>query len=119
LFRFVSKPCIFLTDRPDNVFVNIELKLLSLNVCGIVAKLNCPEFISYVSKFDIIGLQEIKTDDTDHICIPGFIVHLFNRKKITNYRSGGIALLIRENLSPFVTVDTNTDCNLVQFFYNF
>lgn len=92
------------------------MKILSINVCGIVSKLKCPDFLSYICNFDIIGLQETKTDDSDEICVPGFVVYMFNRQKMSNYRSGGIALLIRENIAPHVKVEINTECNLVKFF---
>ena len=35
---------------------------MSLNVCGIMQKLNCPEFITLIRTYNIIGLQETKTD---------------------------------------------------------
>ncbi|WAQ95052.1 hypothetical protein MAR_007523, partial [Mya arenaria] len=38
--------------------------------------------------YDIIGLQETKTDDSYDIQVPGFEAHIFNRKKLTCYRSG-------------------------------
>ncbi|KAH3710555.1 hypothetical protein DPMN_070041 [Dreissena polymorpha] len=41
------------------------LKFLSLNVCGRRSKQLCPEFYSFLCKYDIVGLQETKTDDYD------------------------------------------------------
>ena len=44
---------------------SLSLKILSLNICGIKSKLNCPEFINLIKSYDVIGLQETKLDDID------------------------------------------------------
>ena len=51
---------------------NTRLNFLSINVCGLISKLNCPEFISLVNNYDIVGLKETKLDDIDTINIPGY-----------------------------------------------
>ena len=56
-----------------------KLSFLSLNVCGIMQKLNFPEFITLIRTYDIIGLQETKTDDYDTIDVTGYKVFLKNR----------------------------------------
>ncbi|MCG8046283.1 MAG: hypothetical protein N0E48_11620, partial [Candidatus Thiodiazotropha endolucinida] len=56
------------SDNPDC------LKLLSLNVCGLVSKSNYPEFLELIKNYDLIGIQESKTDDCDFIDIPGYNV---------------------------------------------
>ena len=38
-------------------------------------QIKCPEFINLIRNYDIVGIQEPKTDDTDVIEIPGFISH--------------------------------------------
>ena len=81
-----------------------------------MSKINCPDFLSYISKFDIIGLQEIKTDLTDEIYVPGYETFMFCRKKLSNYRSGGIALLIRSSIAPYVLVEKSDECKLIHFF---
>ena len=87
-----------------------------MNVCGLESRLRCPEFLSFINEYDIIGLQETKTDLTDTIHIDGFKTHIFNRKKLSRYRSGGIALFIKDKISSYVSIDTNTNCKLIQFF---
>lgn len=74
---------------------NSDLKILSLHVCSIVSKLKCPDILSYLCKFDVIGLHETKIDETHAICVSGYILYMYNRKKnLSNRRSGGIALLV-------------------------
>ena len=92
-----------------------NLKILSLNVCGLKSKLIHPEFIDLLNQYDIIGLQESKLDDIDIVDIKGFQMYSKNRTAVSRYRSGGITLLIKENLVPFVTVLKN-DSKLVLWF---
>ncbi|MEW8546328.1 MAG: reverse transcriptase family protein [Candidatus Thiodiazotropha sp.] len=93
------------------------LKILSLNVCGLVTKLKCPEFVSLIQEYDLIGIQETKTDDADsYIDIPGYEIFFQNRENISRYRSGGIALIVKKSLVPFVTVDKQNSSKLVLLF---
>jgi len=62
------------------------------------------------------GLQESKTDLPDDICVNGYNVHMLHRQKLSRYRSGGIALLIRDNISSYVNVNTCSNSNLVLLF---
>ena len=65
--------------------------------------------------YDIIGLQDTKTDITDTIHLPGYITHIFHRNKsnLSRYKSGGITLLVKENLNAFIRVDNQRICNLL------
>jgi exonuclease III len=76
---------------------------LSLNVCGVNRRLQYGEFVKFLSSYDVKCLTETKTDDTDVLHIPGFSVFLKNRCKLSNVRSGGIALLFRDSLVKHVT----------------
>ena len=49
---------------------NKTLSFLTLNVCGLMNKLLLPEFHSLIAEYDIIGLQESKTDSLDTLNIP-------------------------------------------------
>ena len=90
-----------------------NLKILSLNVCGLVSKLKCPEFVSLINEYDLVGIQETKTDDVDsHIDIPGYDIYFHNRDNISRYRSGGIALIVKKKFMPFNTVDKQTQASL-------
>ena len=92
-----------------------SLKILSLNVCGIKSKLNCPEFIDLIKSHDVIGVQETKLDDIDCIQLPGYEIICKNRKKMSRYRSGGIAVLVNSKFSPFIKFHENKS-SLVQWF---
>jgi len=91
------------------------LNILSLNVCGLVSKQNNPDFIDFISNYDIIGIQETKMDDLDHIQIKGYKCFDKNRKTVTKRKSGGVSILVKENLIPFVKL-VETESKLVQWF---
>jgi hypothetical protein len=59
----------------DNVF-----NVLALNCCGLKNKLQYLEFQELLSANDIICLVESKTDYTDEILLPGYILKMRNRK---------------------------------------
>ena len=85
--------------------VNIKhLTVVSLNVCGLKSKLNCPDFMNFLHDYDVICIQESRLDDVDKIIVPGYKIFTHNRKQIARYRSGGIALLVKEEYSPFIHV---------------
>ena len=50
--------------RQHSIAIN-DIKLLSINVCGLKGRLNSPEFITLINSFDITGVQETKLDDAD------------------------------------------------------
>lgn len=76
-----------------------------------------PEFISLIQQHDVIGLQETKTDDTDTcIDIPGYKLFFHNRCCISRYRSGGIALLVKDTLLPYIKIDHAKSSKLILFF---
>ena len=92
-----------------------DIQFLSINVCGLKSKLLCPDFISFIGKYDIIGVQESKLDDVDKIQVPGYQVFSNNRKALSRYRSGGITLLVRLQWLPYITVH-KFDSKLILWF---
>ena len=42
--------------------------------------MSCTGIFNFVESFDILGIQESKTDDTDNICIPGYQIFYNNRE---------------------------------------
>ena len=88
---------------------------MSLNVCGLKSKLNCLEFISLINQYDIIGLQESKLDDVDSIAINSYSIYTKNHKIVVRYRSGGIALIVKNELIPFIRV-LKTESKLILWF---
>ena len=91
-----------------------DLKLLSLNVCGLKSKLKIPEFIEMVNSYDIVALQETKLDDVDYIEVPGYTIFCQNRKKISRYRSGGTAYLIRNSFNEYIIMH-ESESKLIQW----
>ena len=102
-------------NERSKVFTIENLSFLSINTCGLKSKLHFPEFTGLINSYDIIGVQESKLDDWDSLHIPGYEIVCKNRKKISRYRSGGIALIIKSSVFPFISVHENSS-NLVQWF---
>ena len=94
---------------------------LSLNICGLKSKLIIPEFRSNLSKYSIICLSESKLDDIDNDFVSnelnklGFSVYFKNRQSVSNYRSGGLCVIIKNDILPFVSI-LETGSKLVQWF---
>jgi hypothetical protein len=55
--------------------------VLALNCCGLQNKLQYPEFQELLSANDIICLVESKTDDTDEILLPGYMLKMIKIEK--------------------------------------
>lgn len=92
-----------------------SLHILSLNVCGLVRRLQYPEFSDLISGYDILCLTESKTDSLDNIEINGFEVRMKNRSRVSNVKSGGITLAYKCSLSDFVS-EVENDCQYVKWF---
>ena len=92
------------------------MTFLSVNVCGLRSKLNCPDFVSLINKYDIIGVQETRTDDIDTIIIPGYSVYLNNRSCNSRSRSGGIGLIVKDTIVPFITIHDTKVSDLILLF---
>lgn len=92
-----------------------NLRVLSLNVCGITSRQAYPEFNALLSQFDIIGLQETKTNDLDTFELEGFIFQFKNRKAFSKRKSGGIAIGFRKEISPYINI-IQTESRLVYWF---
>ena len=86
-----------------NVNKNV-VKLLMINVCGLVKRIQYPEFMELIEGYDILCFVETKTDDADEINLPGFILHMKNRFTFKRVKSGGIILAYKTELSNFVNI---------------
>lgn len=51
-----------------------SVKLVCINVCGLTSKLQFPDFIDFINKYDIVCKTETKRDKCDIIEIPNFDV---------------------------------------------
>ena len=81
-----------------------------------MSKANYPEFIELIKNYEIIGIQESKTDDCDDIKVPGYNVYFNNRENLSRRKSGGIALLIKEEIQKYVKVEKQHSSQLVLWF---
>ena len=107
----------YLIENGQPIVKDSKLAILSLNACGIISKLNCPDLIGLIQKYDIIGIQETKTDDLDTISIPGYKVFVKNRSCISK---NGIALIVKEAILPYIKVhDTKSSDLILLFIYTF
>ena len=70
------------------------MRICNLNVCGISSKAIIPDVKNYFKDFDIICLQETKTDDSSVVNIPGLKFTMNNRNALSIKRSGGIGTLV-------------------------
>ena len=65
------------------------LPFLTLNTCGLKSKLIISEFCDFISQYDIIGLQETKSDSLDSFDLPGYTLHFKHKKNMSKRKSGG------------------------------
>lgn len=88
---------------------------MSLNVCGLLSKLNCPEFLSLIHEYDLICIQESRLDDLDTVTISGYQIFIKNRAAVSRFRSGGIALIVKNKFSPYIRL-IKSDSKLIIWF---
>ena len=79
------------------------LNFFTLNVCGLKSKLLLPEFHTLISQYDIVGLQESKTDSLETLIIPGYKLLCKHRKHISKKKSGGIIVAYKEGLDKHIS----------------
>ena len=49
---------------PDNI---LSIKVVCINVCGLLSKLRCPDFDEFCQSYDIACLVENKSSSLDNI----------------------------------------------------
>ena len=104
----------------NDVRVNREnqvknMKILSLNVCGLTSKQDCPDFIDFMRQYDIIGYQETKMNSLDTFLLDGYTFHFKHRNNTSKRKSGGIAIGFKNDICQFVHV-IETESRLVYWF---
>ena len=67
-----------------------------------------PDILSLIFNHDIIAISESKLYDTDAVDVPGYVAFYKNRGKFRR-KSGGVLLLIKEELAQYVTVFESKD----------
>ena len=81
-----------------------DLKILCLNVCGLLTKSQYPEFLELIDEYDILCFVETKLDDYDCINLPGFTMNMKNRFKYMKTKSGGITLAFKDHLNEHISI---------------
>ena len=81
-----------------------QLRIGSLNVCGLRRRLHYPEFREIINGFDIFGVVETKLDDLDVMSLTNYTYIGQTRKQRYKRKSGGLCAFIKTDLSQLVTV---------------
>lgn len=71
-----------------------DIKIVSLNVCGLCSKLRTPDFLEFINEHDIVCLTETKTDCADVIDVENYTVISKHRSNLSSHKSGGIVVYI-------------------------
>ena len=81
-----------------------QLSILSYNVEGIVSKLCDPDFVTFVSQYDIVCFLETFVDVFTSTLFSSFTSFVAPAKKLSQRgrKSGGVIVLIRNSLMHFV-----------------
>ena len=102
-------------SMPDNT---LSIKVVCINVCGLLSKLRYPDFEEFCQSYDIVCLVESKLGFLDSFEIQNFeILHLLNRKKAKS-RSGGIAVLVKDTIFEHVKILNSSSENVLWFTVN-
>ena len=83
---------------------NQPFHILSINVGGLRNKLYGPDFEDFIKHYSVICIQETHFDRFDNIDIPGFQPLPFMNRDRARIRSGGIAVLVKDEVFDKVTV---------------
>ena len=84
-------------------------------MCGLIFKLNIPEFIENTNTFDIFSCFETFCDNCDVIYVSNYSCVLKNRIQNDRKLSAGIATFIKDTISKRFE-EINTECENVQWF---
>lgn len=81
------------------------MKLLSLNVCGLIGKLLIPEFVDLCREYDIFSMCEMKCDVVDMQNVEtkmqaiGFDVIYKNISELGRFKSGGLIIAVENSVN--------------------
>ena len=84
-----------------------SIKFSFINVCGLVSKLQIPEFCDFVKKYDIFCVAETKLDAFDVISLDGYIFKGVSRKHFRR-KSGGVGIFVKDTLYESIDI---LECN--------
>ena len=95
--------------------INDSFEILSINVGGLQKRLHGPDFEHFIQNFSLICIQETRFDCFDSIDIQGFKPLPFMIRHRAKYRSGGIAILVKDEYFDKVKVLKNSGENFYWF----
>ena len=72
-------------------------------MCGLKSKLKLLDFEEFIQKYKLTFLTETKLDELDDVTVPTNTIFTNNRK-IKKRASGGVAVLVHNSLSDYITV---------------
>ena len=81
------------------------ISCIYINVFGLKSRMKCVDFYDFLNKRDIIMMTETKLDEIDDLTFPGFTL-ITKNGKFKKRASGGVAILIREELESIISVLT-------------
>jgi exonuclease III len=101
-----NKRCHLKIEHRSNIMLNDHaycvkfpsLNIMSLNVCGLMNKLLCPDFLDFIQKYDIVCMSETKLDDIDVINVKIDDYEFFAKNRKSKRKSGGVGFFVRKHL---------------------
>ena len=97
---------------PDQVNQNTKtrLNIASINVCGLKSRVNYPEFIQLIQRYDIVCISETKLDQYDIIECPNYTFLSKPRTEKYKRKSGGIGFFVHNKLiDNTVTIESKCE----------
>ena len=83
-------------------------------MCGLITKSKYADFNSLVEPFDLFCITETKCDKYDIISVPNYVYLSKPRKQKYIRKSGGIGLLVKQNISKDVDI-IDSDCEYIMW----
>ena len=111
---FYSNKLDVLVKNSDRKYPDSQIKICSLNVCGLKSKLLNPDFTNLIESYDILIFEETKTSALDTIELPTGYLYFTKHRKLTENKSGGIVIVYKSSLSAFLHF-INTESEFVQW----
>ena len=97
-----------------------QLKIQSFNVCGLIGRLDVPEFRKTLTDFNLTLLCETHLDDADNDLVREKLeclnlnIMFKNRKSLSTRRSGGLCIIYSHDISDHISF-AESNCELVQW----
>ena len=111
------------TDEPGHKSTTHDthgsLRILGLNICGLVSKLNLNTLEDYIhDNFDVLCFSETKLDELDepNIILEGYTPYYHHRSHFAR-KSGGIATFVNTGISPSAKMEKFSENEYIQWLH--